>query len=494
MPIRALREIPIYCDWPFAALAGSSVAIDGFWFIRKYFAPLTQEDLLLNLEAYVDKNMSDFFQLAKNIDFVWIWDGLKYRVDPIDHNETFKRDVHLLITKKKLKLGKSEEFLEILVNPINIMLKKHNVAMCRAPYGAIAQCSYFYKSKTVNYIFTKNDAFIFKDVDTIITEFDFVEKKYCLMHKEELEKILGVKRGLFKFFAIASGCEFCPTFPDIADNFTVEKFNDYLLEKNNFEENYKDINILEKIIKKNKNYYKTYIDAISNCKWHPVMTLQGTVEPFESAYVLKNLSNIFGEKLPHNYYERLFVCDIIPFEVDKITANPRVIDQTPCDQLLSAIKMIVRDGNSKKYDQKYFINIVKEILSLNYIHCKSQDKIFELIFVHFINNKTTVNFIHTNTLKNCIAGKNSHNNVSIEDQLTEDNVIVAFKIRKYIGLLKLLYATIVDYNCTNKSIDSFYLHEFSFKNCCKPTYLVHFNEFIKTNNMVNLDIFNKLNI
>ena len=121
MPIRALREIPIYCDWPFAALAGSSVAIDGFWFIRKYFAPLTQEDLLLNLEAYVDKNMSDFFQLAKNIDFVWIWDGLKYRIDPIDHNETFKRDVHLLITKKKLKLGKSEEFLEILVNPINIM-------------------------------------------------------------------------------------------------------------------------------------------------------------------------------------------------------------------------------------------------------------------------------------------------------------------------------------------------------------------------------------
>ena len=179
MPIRALKNFSTACNWPLTSLNNSKIAIDGFWFIRKYFSTLDIKEMMCSFDDYVAIQLKGILEKCKDIQFLWVWDGLKYKPEMNDAPSELEREVKFLCENRKLKFGKSIDVLELFVTPVNNFLTKYGIEFCRAPYGAIAQIAYFYSNKCVDYIFTKSDVFLFNNVDRAIVEFDFKNNSLC---------------------------------------------------------------------------------------------------------------------------------------------------------------------------------------------------------------------------------------------------------------------------------------------------------------------------
>ncbi|KAL6121573.1 hypothetical protein NUSPORA_01498 [Nucleospora cyclopteri] len=396
MPIRAQNSYeaknPIKYTIPIKALKGNTIAIDGFWYIRKYFSPISREKLLLNLENYVKENLSFIFKLKEISNILWIWDGMKYKqekpgFEELKDVETFASDLN---SSDFYSVVNKQFFVDHLVEPVNSVLASKKIDFCRAPYGAIAQCVYYYKNRFVDCIFTKSDALVFTDCEQVITDFNLKEEKYFYVTKKDLSKNLDVPLSHVKHFSIASGCDFCPTIPPLAlaySNEDLKKF--FTIEKG--EENQTNLRFkFQRYLEENEGYKKFYTQALTNIKWHPVMSTKGEIIPLESTEFPKNLDVIFGKKFPSIFYENLFLCKIKPHVLNRINRNNYFKDNFVGKILSKICEFAGRDEeiNRQLRDSKNKTEYFKNLLNLNYDSYKGINSWLELACIHMVSSKT----------------------------------------------------------------------------------------------------------
>ena len=478
MPIRALKKFQVQCDWPITALKETKIAIDGFWFIRKYFNLISVEDLVKNLDLYVEENLKGLMKFRNVFEIIWIWDGFKYKHENISQDDLLNKDIYNVSTNRMFKFGKSNAFMELLVNPINRYLNDCGISYCRAPYGAIAQSVYFLRTNCVDYLFAKTDIFLFKDVNKCIVEFDFETGKYCLFDKAEIEKQLQIKKGLFKFYALASGCDFCPTLPQIAEEFDFDELRRLFETKTKNDKG--EMTLFESHVEENEEYKILYNNAISNCKWHPVMTLNGKVEPLDTQYVPVDLNKIFGYKLPGGFYERLFECKFQPEDLNGFLVDSDYISNVKeIDDVIEIFNSLILNKRTKDFDTKYFLDLIKGCFNLKYDHIKDLERNLELVFAHFIRDKSNM----SNTLKNCTAGRNVLKDAllsfTVEDKLNFEDLVMFFRIRKYLNWLKMTYIAIIEFDRSTRNIEHYSAFDFTLKFCIKTKAEGYFKAFLE---------------
>ncbi|ORD94839.1 hypothetical protein ECANGB1_2235 [Enterospora canceri] len=483
MPIRALKDFPIICEWPLPALKESSIAIDGFWFIRKYFEAIKRDELIGDLEGYVHKNMRHLLELAQSSSVLWIWDGLNYKKEFTSQTDLCLMDIQTIYSHGQMKFGRSEAFLELLVIPINKLLEKHKIAFMRAPYSAVAQCVYFVKQNCVDYIFTKTDSFLFRDVNSVVVEFNFKTAMCCIFKRSEIEQALGLKRGFFRIFAIASGCDFCPTLPEIANNYSNEVLKEMLDQSDHNDDIRMFISPLKRKIEANEEYKKKINEAYLNCRWHPIMSLNGVVEPLDPMSPPSDIHKIFGRKIPNVFYEELFSCKISPAELKRlIYVTDKQSEETPIDQIVEYILSVFEFKSTYTFNTRDFIEVVKSAFNIRVESVKSVDKILGLVYMHLTKNKNTM-FL-SNTLTNCIASQRRFSNKNIggcSKVVDLQEYAVTFTIRSYLSALSLMYVTVNTFGLNKEDLRDPEISEFTLNHCVKIDMPNETRDFLQKN-------------
>lgn len=494
MPIRCLREIPTVCEWPMSALQGDSVAVDGFWFIRKYFKNLILQEMIEDIDTYVVTNMKPFFHLFDNIDVIWIWDGMRYEHTFQSPDDELMSKIKIFSKYNNLPSFKAGKVLELLVNPINRLLESKGISYCRAPYGAIAQCIYYLKASCVQHIFTKTDAFLYKDVSRIIVEFDFTKKFYCALDRIDVEREVRGKRHQFRHYAIASGCELCPTIPSLAADFSIEALQS-LFAPTSKVINGEDVETsdFETQVESDPEYKKAFNAAIYFCKWHPVMTLEGEVTPLDTNFVSLNARHILGEKLSNRFYQSLFLCKIEPSALERLVfVEATTVGAT--DDLLELITNIMQTEHTRKFTGTDVIEMIKETFDITIMHDGKLNETLELVFMHFLRNKKTESI--STPLINCLVPeKNLDKNISDNNldknisgkyvismkYVSEFDLQMIFRIREYINTVKLLNLVLKEYKICERIMDKFEGADFKLENVLEPLDKTHYTEFLSKN-------------
>lgn len=465
MPIRALKNFRHNADWPLVSLKNTKIAVDGNWFIRLYFDSVDVKELVADIDGYVSRNLKGFLDAAKDLNFLWIWDGLNFKKDGYDPAHVLGMDIKNVCENKKFKFGKSAEFMELLVNPINKMLHDHNIDFCRAPYGAIAQCVYFWKKQCVDYIFTKTDAFLYKDIDRIITDFNFKTSMVCFFDKSDFEQGLKIKRNIFQHFLIASGCEYCATIPDAAEDFNVDYLRSLFGGKsfNGEETNFSTYNF-EKYLSKYEEYRKKFYNAQFMVKYHPVMKLTGRVEPLDTLYAPKDLHKIFGMKLPALYYEMLFDCRINTTGISQFIFDDYMTISPETNEIIKKVSEMIYEDKEVEMETKFILDNLKMKLNLSTEHYKEAERTLELTFLHFFKNKSNM----CNTLQNCVIGKTAmkENLVVFETEgqyLEFLDVRMFFVLREYLNWIKMYHILGLERSRSDKLIENYYMFDLTLK-------------------------------
>ncbi|WUR03704.1 exonuclease 1-like protein [Vairimorpha necatrix] len=337
MPIRGIETIKKSSlnTWiakaQVSVLKDSILAIDGFWFLRKYVVTGNMSDFFIS--KCDERFLAPVLRLIKmsnlsKIQILFVWDGLDFE-KPISNSKTTDFD--------KLKTGfeaykKNEEKIcnqnwkhlldfEDVVSPINKLLKQFGHDAVRAPYSATAQIAYFLQNNMCNYGFCKSDALIFEGVEKIITDFHLENSEHFMFtafNKKNFMKAFELTNQNFRILAFALGCEFCPTIPEYADNFIPE--NIITIVKTRDFDNY-----LEELSKNNPIYLKyinSFYTAFVLIDFHPVMKEEGKVSFFKNSEVVpSDFTNIFGKRLSDKFYKLLFNCKNIVKILEKIKKN-----------------------------------------------------------------------------------------------------------------------------------------------------------------------------
>ncbi|KAG0442314.1 Flap endonuclease 1 [Dictyocoela muelleri] len=280
MPIRGLESLKsirqILRRTPSVVLKDSTICIDGHWFMRKYLYPVSMEQYFINgLDL---SNLHKFVAFCKdnNVDVCWVWNGLIKKVKNLSEikkgrdlkevENEFKNEIKRESKKEgerkdnfqrkgsisdeedsykntdddlySLGISEYEKGNIIMANKIwkrefdpedhiceiSEILRNNGMTVVRAPYAAIAQCVYFQKKGLCNYVFGPTDLFLF-EIEKIITDFHFLtdnSKQIELWSKTEILKALRLPNNLFLDLALLLGCEYCPTIPPFANNFSIQ--------------------------------------------------------------------------------------------------------------------------------------------------------------------------------------------------------------------------------------------------------------------------------
>ncbi|KAI5149738.1 hypothetical protein ENBRE01_1091 [Enteropsectra breve] len=355
MPIRGLD---IYVQKfesikkPLDILKETRIAIDGFWFLRKYTlrtvsAPQTIEEM----KTKIFEALEPLIQLGKTTDIIWIWDGL-----------TNKRAISTTQPKTERQLEKiisSTNYMalsmELYVKLVTEHLRKHKITVIRAPYSAVAQCIYFEKEHCVKYIFSKNDALIYPDCQRVITDFSFENKELTLLERPAILSSLGISLATFQHFSILLGCEICPTVTAYAQSnkFSFDSILALAKEKN-YESTIRSYEESE-----NGSYLDAVKESYISVIFHPVMTIDGTVDCLNSNDIPSDLESIFGEKFPGFLYNLLFNCQITPKMFDFINCflEPKIVESKIApllkgfmNQLESMLNLVLESKDSEIFE------------------------------------------------------------------------------------------------------------------------------------------------
>lgn len=284
-------------------LEKSILAIDGFWYVKKYFVTSTEEhftDPCQFFEHFFDK----IIELNQKISILWIWDGIEYKQTPASDIDRVTRYISDDIISK-LAFKKSLLDYEYYLDFMTEKLRKGGVSVIRAPYSAAAQCSYFLGEKKVDYVFGKTDCLLFKDCTSVITDFDFNNSTVDLINREKLFKACNLDLESFRRFSLLSGCEYCSTHPDFARRFNPADLISMLKKNVDSDQTETNYGLVE-----GTKYYDEYLQAFYILDHHPVMKLNGKVQCLNEDANSALLVEIFGKTLPADIYEEIFKCNI----------------------------------------------------------------------------------------------------------------------------------------------------------------------------------------
>lgn len=311
MPIRKLE---IYSDdcanssLPIAELESKSLAIDGFWYIKKYLK-LYSESHLLNHLSVLNNFLDPILKLSKKTQILWVWDGLEFSsVRSPELNDYYFQKVFDATTNGRFNSVNNRKYCKLIfdqeffVEEITRILKSNGISVVRAPYLASAQCVYLLKTKVVNYVFSKNDALLFADCDFLISEFHFSDSKFDVIDREVLFKKNYFDLEIFRRISFLSGCEFCQTVPSLVKEFDSLVVLDIVFNK--------DLNEYFNI-PENKKFKEEFLNAFNIVEYSLVMLSSGEVSSIgEGDLVPCDLSTIFGKRLADSLYIKIYNCNI----------------------------------------------------------------------------------------------------------------------------------------------------------------------------------------
>jgi hypothetical protein len=339
MPIRGLDSIKksTTYTWLIKAqaqvLKDSIVAIDGFWFLRKYVLLGNIQDLFINRcdERFFAPVLKLIKMASKNrFQILWVWDGLDFKkpsYNPESDEYAILKTGYDYLQKEDMKnvnyVWKQLINYEDIIVQINKILEQFNHSAVRAPYSATAQIAYYLQKDICGYAFCKTDTLIFDGVEKIVTDFHMENSDQFMIsvfNKKDFIKSYDLTYSNFRILAFALGCEFCPTIPEYADNFimeniiTIVKTGDFDL-------------YLEEQSRKNRSfdkYLNLFYTAFVLIDFHPVMREDGIIGFYkESTEVPFDFEKYFGKRLPDMLYEAFFLCNISKGILECISKNKK---------------------------------------------------------------------------------------------------------------------------------------------------------------------------
>ncbi|ELA47962.1 hypothetical protein VCUG_00545 [Vavraia culicis subsp. floridensis] len=339
MPIRGLDQLKdiahIATKRPCAVLQNTSIAVDGFWFLRKYLMPISITHVLVHGLGKFYVGILDIFKqfVADNkIDVIWVWNGFEFSKSqaPLVHDplkigmEEIRKGNFSLADKHLRKVID----LEVFVDEINYFLRKDTDRICcvRAPYSALGQCAYFLHNNVVDYVFGATDFLLYSSGEKIITEFNFLckdrEDRIEIFCRKDILKTLKLPFTKFQMYALFLGCEYCPTMPPYSVNFEIFEILEVLRIGNYSYSNIKaymytfyGTDPMKSGYKPNiliDNYLSSFISALAVLDYHPVISSEGKIELLRDTNVPRDLEDVLGTKKAAYFYEQLFLCNIKP--------------------------------------------------------------------------------------------------------------------------------------------------------------------------------------
>lgn len=397
MPIRMFESYGhenILQKLPISTIENTIVAIDGFWYLKKYL-PLYNEKEFLNISIGIESMMKNLIELSKKTSILWIWDGLEFiQLHPTDLTKTSLDNSDKIINTRSFSKKLYDQ--EIFVNLINVELKKIGVVVIRAPYSAAAQCCYFMKTCKIN-AFSKNDALLFADCDKLIIDFDYQNSTYDIIDRNKLFEECKLNLESFRRVALLSGCEYCPTHPSFAAEFDPIKVIELMKKNTKSDESLKYYGISPE-----SKYYTEYLQAFSMIENRPVMCMDGTVQLSNQNSPAENIENIFGKKLSNKVYQNIFKCNIgiKALGIDIYNRKKPYI----VDKILDLFKTVIEQP--KSIDASKMTKCSELILSklnLKIDFNPSFNKAIQILFSIFSNEeflqKFLIKFLNSGTLK-----------------------------------------------------------------------------------------------
>lgn len=313
MPIRGLDQyIPAKSQQrlPLKVLNDTIIAIDGFWYLKRYLV-LNGREALLDLGHAVSTAIDLLVTRVENTQILWVWDGLEYaRTQPPRPWGSAEKAAALSSGPRGLHRAVDDESL---VDTANAILRAREITVVRAPYAATAQLVYFLHERCVTYIFTKTDALLFESGTKIIVDFNFSEGFVETIDRGRFFNATGFNLTGFQAFGFLCGCELCPTVPSYATEFSASQIA-ALVRSQSLEEH------LHAYLARDGQpsggadaaYLPLYYRAFVCVDFHPVMSLGGRVVCLNGQDAPSDLSVLFGRPLNSVLYQELFLCNISP--------------------------------------------------------------------------------------------------------------------------------------------------------------------------------------
>ncbi|KAM0676475.1 hypothetical protein GVAV_000442 [Gurleya vavrai] len=377
MPIRGIdsyKTIPqVFSKKPSLLLKNEKLAIDGFWFLKKYCFDASFNQIsangfnqkpLINLISFCKKNKTDL---------LWIWNGIKPRKN-ISQNfspDFFKLGIDEL-EKKNFKYAdinfKKTINYEDYVLQVNAILQKNEINYIRAPFYAMAQAAFISQNMNL-FFFGPTDFLLFENTEKMIIEFIGIDNEIThieIINKKLLLKELNLSPEKFQVFGLILGSELCPTIPIFANMFDTKKILEFVQDSRNLFETIKDA--IESFYKQttylSEIYLKNFIVACTILKYCPVMK-DGKVLTFREENVPGDLEIIFGKKICDFLFEKMFFCRISAEVLNNI-AFVEIKEKNESGLLIKESYLQILKGFFEFDIKISFNNIEKNLKKINY--------------------------------------------------------------------------------------------------------------------------------
>jgi len=286
---------------PISSLENSILAIDGYWYIKKYLS-ISNEEQFLNVSTSLDGLMKNLVELNKKTSILWVWDGIELKMPFTTDLASFCRDISnkIIFSKFNKRIYDQEMYAAVMTH----RLREAGISVMRAPYAAAAQCAYFMKNcKT--HAFGKNDALLFADCNRLIVDIDYESSTIDVIDREVLFRECNLNLESFRRLALLSGCEYCATYPIFANDFDPLKAIELLKRNTVADESAKGYEMFP-----DSKYFQDYQQGFSIIESHAVMGLNGTVHIPDQKVGADTVNEIFGCRLPGRVYAEIFKCKI----------------------------------------------------------------------------------------------------------------------------------------------------------------------------------------
>lgn len=503
MPIRGLDSIKksTTYTWLIKAqaqvLKDSIVAIDGFWFLRKYVSLGNVQDLFIN--RCDERFLAPVLKLIKmankyKFQILWVWDGLDFNKPSYNS----KSDDYVILKTGYDFLQKEDmknvnyvwkqlmDYEEIIIQ-INKILEQFSHAAVRAPYSSTAQIAYYLQKDICGYAFCKTDTLIFDGVEKIITDLHMENIDQFLIsvfNKKDFIKSYDLSYSNFKNLAFALGCEFCPTIPEYADNFIMENiitivktgdFELYLEEQSQNKENF-------------DKYLDLFYTAFVLIDFHPIMREDGKIGFYkETSDVPLDFQKYFGKRLPDMLYESFFICKISKGILECISKNKKKEGLREISYKL--LKTILPLGkNVEEFSGDLESILTKKIKLVDNVSKDVQILIYQLVSEKILNKPYVEKLITLVNLNENLVMSNNEVDLKFNYDVLEF-VYSSNKVLKYLKEVVECYELVTKKKSTLViDVDIFIfstLYYEKYKNHKEDVGIKHINEFLaKLNNFI----------
>lgn len=383
MPIRGLDYFLLNKTaqhLPMQVIEDTTVAIDGFWFLKKY-SPVATKEALLDYRPLLEAVLAPLKQLSARTQIVWIWDGAEYTRSIFGRDDSIHRVRETFATMEEKGSVRSLVDQELYVEPATALLRGFGITVIRAPYSAIAQCVYLLRERCVKYIFTKTDALYFRNGTKIIFDFKFTDNSLILIDRNDVFNQTGFNLLGFQSFSFLSGCELCPTVPIYADDFTASNIWS-LAREGNLEESlhgyFSASTSSDEIEERVSSYAQQYYRSFVCVEYHPIMALSGRVECLINDNVPCDIGTIFGNALQDTLYQELFRCNLSTFYINRLAWEKQFVE--PYNTKGLAVFRKVLEGQCK-ISEGNLVEILNRSFDHDVILLKNINKLIQVVFM-----------------------------------------------------------------------------------------------------------------